>query len=443
MKNAKATERVADLLGRKKDLVAEVWSSYVNDIPLTVAKPCGNYRVKNTRVPRARGVASMVQSFLRSRREIRQRTVAKDVMDFLHGCGFITVDRTNKKDVNAALRSVQRFITRLGYQRGKKKGMKNYKLRAENIEKRDQYVQFMTNVNKDDARRIVYMDESYIHKNYQRHDDSLFDPNDEQDLEVKAMHKGRRYCFVAAIIDEDKSMQNVPDEERPFISKPHLMLETYDVFEGGKKQTVDYHGMFDNNYFVKWMQKLLDTLSDMNIQNSVIVMDNAKYHKSLPEGTPKSSWKKQNLIHFCLSKNIVVNPGDLKSVIWLRVKEWVRQNVKPIIVNMAEAAGHTVVWSPPHHSDLQPIELVWANVKGKVGRQYTTETTFQDVKQRLDQAFWELESKTVAGCIRKANMHLEDLLRHILAVEQLDEDSDNDFDESSDDNNSDMSEQND
>ena len=438
-RNAAATARVSDLLGRKKDLVAEVWSSYVNGIPLSVANPAGNYRLKSTRVPRARGVAKMVQAFVRQRRQIRQRTVAKDVMDFLDGCGFISVDRICKNDISSALRSVQRFLCRVGYKRGKKKGMKHYKLRAESILKRDTYVRFMTAVNADPARRVVYMDESYIHKNYQRNDDSLFDPNDEQDMEVKAMHKGRRYCFIAAIIDEDKSFESVPSQERPAVSKAHLMLETYDVFEGGKKQTVDYHGMFDTKYFVKWMQTLLDTLSGMGIQNAVIVMDNAKYHKTLPEGTPKSSWKKENLINYCHANNIAVNPGDLRSILWERVKVWVQEHTKSIVVNMAEEAGHTVIWSPPHHSDLQPIELVWANVKGKVGRQYTTETTFQDVKRRLDQAITELESKTVAGCIRKANLHLNDLLQHILAVEQLDEVSDEENDESSDENNSDLS----
>lgn len=134
-----------------------------------------------------------------------------------------------------------------------------------------------------------------------------------------------------------------------------------------------------------------------------------------------------------------MNAGDLRSILWERVKVWVQEHTKSIVVNMAEEAGHTVIWSPPHHSDLQPIELIWANVKGKVGRQYTTETTFQDVKRRLDQAITELESKTVAGCIRKANLHLNDLLQHILAVEQLDEVSDEENDESSDENNSDLS----
>lgn len=48
-------------------------------------------------------------------------------------------------------------------------------------------------------RRIVYIDESYVHHHYFRHNDPLYDPNDEKDLAVKAQHKGPRYCFIAAI----------------------------------------------------------------------------------------------------------------------------------------------------------------------------------------------------------------------------------------------------
>ena len=98
-------------------------------------------------------------------------------MDFLDVYGFITVDRENKKDVKYALRLVQRYLYWLWYKREKKEGVHNYKLREHNVQKFDEYVQFMTAVNQDPAIRVFYMDERYIYKNYQRHNDSLFDSN--------------------------------------------------------------------------------------------------------------------------------------------------------------------------------------------------------------------------------------------------------------------------
>ena len=64
-----------------------------------------------------------------------------------------------------------------------------------------------------------------------------------------------------------------------------------------------------------------------------------------------------------------------------------------------------------------------------------TNTTFQDVKHRLDNAFSEMTSETVAGCIRKANKHLEGLLQHIRAVEDLDNSDDDSSNEDKDDDN--------
>eukprot|EP00957_Ditylum_brightwellii_P184475 14050760-Ditylum_brightwellii.AAC.1 len=58
----------------------------------------------------------------------------------------------------------------------------------------------------------------------------------------------------------------------------------------------------------------------MGVKNSVIMMDNSRYHKTLPEGTPKMSWPKQWLIKYCHLKNIPIIANDLKSVLWGKVK---------------------------------------------------------------------------------------------------------------------------
>ncbi|ETV78313.1 hypothetical protein H257_07899 [Aphanomyces astaci] len=94
-------------------------------------------------------------------------------------------------------------------------------------------------------------------------------------------------------------------------------------------------------------------------------MDNTKYHKGLPDDTPLGSWRKVDF----------------------RLKLEVAARVLPVVVSMARARGHDVVFTPPHHSDLQLIEMVWAKVKGDVGVQYTVDTTFADVRPRLDVAF--------------------------------------------------------
>ena len=76
--------------------------------------------------------------------------------------------------------------------------------------------------------------------------------------------------------------------------------------------------------------------------------------------------EKTTTCQLCQQKNIGFNEPILKSVLWGNIKEWIEKNVRPMVETMANEAGHKVLWSPPHHSDLQPIELVWANVKGEV-----------------------------------------------------------------------------
>ncbi|ETK80357.1 hypothetical protein L915_13948 [Phytophthora nicotianae] len=84
------------------------------------------------------------------------------------------------------------------------------------------------------------------------------------------------------------------------------------------------------------------------------------------------------------------NHTELKAVLWAQLKPYVQQNVKPVVVAMAEKEKPAVLFTPPHHSNLQPIETVWAAVKGEVGRQYTAETTFQQVRDRLVTSFRSL-----------------------------------------------------
>ncbi|ETV69167.1 hypothetical protein H257_15122 [Aphanomyces astaci] len=151
---------------------------------------------------------------------------------------------------------------------------------------------------------------------------------------TKPKHKGQRLCFVAGILDGGTDGSK---------------LLTTRVFRGGHRQTKDYHGMFTG---------------------ALIVMDNASYHKVVPSDTPKGTWKKQDPLAACERFGVAESANEYRSVM-------------VEVVSMAPARGYEVVYKPPYHSDLQPIEYVWAYLKGNVGRQYTTDTTMEDVRARL------------------------------------------------------------
>lgn len=265
--------------------------------------------------------------------------------------------------------------------------------------------------------RVVYMDESYIHHHYSRHNDSLVDPTD--DKYVKEKHKGRRLCFIAAIIDKDRT---VSDEERTPEQAAELLLDSVDIFEGGQ-QKADYHGMFCHDYFVNWMDTLLQALENRGLAGCIIVMDNAKYHKALPESTPKQGSRRAKMISAMKEYGLDIPDNATKAILWKILSKHIEVNVIPVIVEKARAKGHDVVFTPPYHSDLQPIELVWANVKGEVGRQYSTETKFADIKPRLQRAFENVTSASVQGCIDAANKQLMKLKQHLEAMDACEESS--------------------
>ena len=164
--------------------------------------------------------------------------------------------------------------------------------------------------------------------------------------------------------------------------------------------------------------------------------------------TPKSNWKKSRLQDSCREYGIAFNDSDTKVILWSLLKEYIAKNVKPTAVMLAEDAGHEVLYLPPYHSDLQPIETVWAVVKGEVGRKYTTDTTFAQVLQRLQQAFNNITTKTVQGCINSSESELTKLWKHMQDQEKVDEgeyatsddkgDDDDDKDDSSGDENNDF-----
>ncbi|KAL3661836.1 hypothetical protein V7S43_013130 [Phytophthora oleae] len=169
-----------------------------------------------------------VRDFIRQRSSVRERTVAKDVMDHLIMQNALTVDLSDDAASAAALRTVQRFVKSCGFKRGKRKGS-TYRMSAENESKRDHYVQLMTSVDADTFRN-VYLDESYIHHNYASHNDSLYDPTDPN--MTKAKHKGHRFCFIPAIIDKNRVL---PDAEHSTADVAHLLRDTINIFEGGKR----------------------------------------------------------------------------------------------------------------------------------------------------------------------------------------------------------------
>jgi transposase len=206
----------------------------------------------------------------------------------------------------------------------------------------------------------IWTDESYIHhhlaNNYSWYGVSDF---------VERKHKGRRLGMKAA----GSKHGFVPNSLKVYCAQ---------------KPTGDSHGNISKTIYSKWFtENLLPNLS----KKSLIIMDNASYHTALPDSSPRLNTTKSNIKTWLQEYNVSCQDHELLDTLRFKLKQQVIPKIKPYIVSIAESRGHKVLFQPPHHSDFQAIELIWANVKGDVARKYDHATTFKEVEDRLLDAF--------------------------------------------------------
>jgi transposase len=167
--------------------------------------------------------------------------------------------------------------------------------------------------------------------------------------------------------------------------RAHVPEGTVWIFcpQNKKDHERDYHKVFNhNNFFVWWVKQLIPNLK----QPSLIIMDNAAYHKVMPPDVPKLNVKKELLQRYLESRNVHFEKNE--TVPMLRVKVKVRRKLDFSLCELVvKMHGHQVLFTPPHHSDFQPIELLWAKIKGNIGRRYYKGITMSVLLQRLEEQF--------------------------------------------------------
>ena len=130
-----------------------------------------------------------------------------------------------------------------------------------------------------------------------------------------------------------------------------------------KKNTADAHEEMDGECFEKWFEEqLLPNIPE----RTTIVMDNASYHSRRQEKTPTSSNTKKELQEWLQSKGIAFEGDSLKRDLLGLVSLHKAKYVSYRVDAMAETKNCRVLRLPPYHCELNPIELVWAQVKHHV-----------------------------------------------------------------------------
>ena len=153
----------------------------------------------------------------------------------------------------------------------------------------------------------------------------------------------------------------------------------------------------NSQIFHDWFQNMLQLLEE----SCVIVMDNAPYHSVLVENVPKSNTKKSDVQKWLSEKGIDFSPTETMAELREKVKMSKPREKRYQLDELAYQMGHEVIRLPPYHCQYNPIELIWAQVKGEVA---TKNTTFKiaDVEKLMHEAIDAVTIGNWEKCVRHA-----------------------------------------
>jgi transposase len=128
----------------------------------------------------------------------------------------------------------------------------------------------------------------------------------------------------------------------------------------------DYHSNFNAELFEKCFFYLCITLL-IDFGSCRIHMDGAGYHKRNLHPQPTNAWVKEKIQIWLEEREIYYEANYTKKQL-LALAETQRQSPLYTAVEIARTCRHEVIYTPPYHPELQPIELAWAMVKNWIAK---------------------------------------------------------------------------
>jgi len=275
-----------------------------------------------------------------------------------------------------------RSLQRVGFVYGKNKRRCALKEKEYVVTARRKYLRKKMANRKADGTLIrpeVYLDETFLNKN----------------------HSNNKTWYLC----EDGAWVNKPSGKGPRLIIVNAI--TKDGWVDGAKLvfqaetgTGDYHGQMNYENFSKWFaEQLLPNIPG----NSIIIMDNAKYHNILSDDTFPTPRSYKHELQAWLKKNYP-NLGlhDDKSMLKPEVYEICKKIAPPPVFKidrLAEKFGHKILRTPQYHCELQPIESCWGVVKNYC-RDHC-EFTMKSLHKHLDIGFSKVTESTCQKLIKK------------------------------------------
>ncbi|XP_072022707.1 uncharacterized protein [Amphiura filiformis] len=271
--------------------------------------------------------------------------------------------------------SLRTILKDMGYKYSKRPE-RLVKERPDIVAKRHDYLSKMKQIRQLTNCPVVYLDETFLHQNHTK-----------------------SKCWVIAgsggfLIPTGKGSRLIilhAGSKEGFVQDALLSFQS-------KTGSSDYHDEMNGNVFLEWFtHQFLPNIP----QHTVIVMDNAPYHSVQEERIPTMNTKKAEMQEWLTAQNVDWCPTMIKVQLYALIQMHKPRCTKMVIDELARSHGHYILRLPPYHCELNPIELIWGQVKGDVA---TKNSTFKmvDVKKHLENALANVTPENWA----KAEQHV-------------------------------------
>ena len=358
-------KRTADSLGIGEATVKRIMADYGKNEDRVV------YTVKQRPGRPPSGICPVAQpivrKFVREANLLGQRVSVENVRRFLNSEHRIDIPKM----------TLWRALGRWGFGHGEGRRRNSLREQERIILARREYLRAkLGNRNSDGTlkRPEVYVDEIYVNRNHSCRFTWYLE--DDGPLVNKPSGVGPRLIVVDAVT------------ENGWVEGARLVFEA-------KKRTGDYHGQMNWENFSRWFEcQLLPNIEP----ESIVVLDNARYHNVLENVVPGKNSSKEQLRKWLERNKYPWREDMLKSELYeLCARLAPAPEYK--LDRIAEGRGISILRTPPYHPELQPIETCWAVVKNYVAD--NCDFTMAGLRARLPEGFAKVTMDTCKEIVKK------------------------------------------
>ena len=362
----------ARMLGVASATVGRCWKAYCTNkmlIGYTGGRATAVIRAAQgrSRIPDSQEVVDRVRAIVRRlhHTEHRQCTALDITLQLLQE-GHVDGEpqdtgAMSKKQLDAALRCVQRWLVAHGWACMRQRRSTIMREVAELRSGRATYLKAIRENREGDKLREVFTDETCVHN------------RDSSVRGADAALKDDRYNVLGAVMGPDLRVKKEDRGDTLETGRGGWYDAAYEKLHAPLSAGVDWQRCFTPEVYEGWFQRLCRSLREDGFQ-CLIVMSGAPHHKA----THFEEFRKMNKEDLLRTlKHGSTLTGD-NPARWdafatkgalLEHLEKLAGLVESKVQLIAKEYGHKVVYTPPFHRDLQPMEAVWAAVKRAVARE--------------------------------------------------------------------------